>query len=129
MHVLVVLGLLLLVGSWLITDGLPFLIVVFILAVAWKLISVQTTERKRRQRLQELIERFDEEIATRIVDGEVWQGQTKAMLIESKGLPMDVTETVSSRHLKQTFKYDEVGRGRFRTKIHLRDGIVVGWEG
>lgn len=129
MQVLVVVGVLLLVGSWLLSDGLPFLIVILILAVAWKLLSLQTAERRRRQRLQELTERFDEDIANRIMNKEVWQGQTEEMLIESKGSPVDVIETVSLRHKKQTFKYDEVGCGRFRTKVHLRDGIVVGWEG
>jgi hypothetical protein len=80
-----------------------------------------------RQRM--LAERFGQDIAVRIMRRDVWQDQTLEMLLESRGKPVDVKERVWKARTKHTLCYDPIGKNRYALRIHLEDGIVVGWDG
>ena len=70
----------------------------------------------------------DPEIAGRIMKGQFWQGMTYDQLIDSLGAPVDFDEKVMKTKTKQTLKYEQTAKNRYDTRIHLEDGIVVGWD-
>lgn len=55
-------------------------------------------------------------------------GMTEEMVRLSFGEPEDVSVQVSTRSRTETWKYDQIGKNRFRVHIHLKDGIVVRWK-
>ncbi len=88
-------------------------------------------ERQRAQdaeRLADLILRFGEETAERIVAGEYWQGATADMMWESLGPPDDVKEKVYKSKTRETRCYHQTGANRYELRVHFENGIVVGWE-
>ena len=82
-----------------------------------------------RQRFEALAAQFGHEAATKIVGRELWVGETAAMVKASFGEPVDVSESVLKTKVKHTFKFDRLpGNNRFGLKVHLDDGVVVGWD-
>ena len=75
-----------------------------------------------------LIARFGAEAAALILAGRYWQGATSEMLIESLGRPADVKERVLKTKTKHTYCYQLVAKNRFALKVHLENGVVVGWD-
>jgi uncharacterized protein len=71
---------------------------------------------------------YDEEVAARILAHEVWQGMTDAQLIESRGNPSDVGLEIIREKRRETWKYHQIGRNRFRERIYLENGVVIGWK-
>jgi hypothetical protein len=68
------------------------------------------------------------EQAARILRREIWLGQTEEMLIAARGQPEDRDYKVLQTKIKSTFKYHWKGANRYRLRVFLDDGIVVGWE-
>jgi hypothetical protein len=83
----------------------------------------------RAARQDELARRFGAEAAQRIVAGQYWAGATSEMLLEALGTPTHIRERVLKTKTKQTYCYFPTGIDRFRLRIHLEDGCVVGWDG
>jgi hypothetical protein len=50
------------------------------------------------------------------------------MPVASLGQPLDVKERVLKSKTKHTYCYQQTAKNRFALKIHLEDGIVVGWD-
>lgn len=79
-------------------------------------------------RSEELIAKYDPEVAQRIENGEFWEGQTVEMLKDALGPP----EGIDARQLKTTgqtlWKYRSFGAGKYRLIITLEKDTVVGWE-
>lgn len=84
--------------------------------------------RAARQRREALTARFGPDVADAIMRRQVWQGQTEAMLIEARGAPADVDETVLKTKVKRTYKFERVAANRFAFKVFVENGVVVGWE-
>jgi ribosomal protein L21E len=91
--------------------------------------------RKRRQRraflarYSELMKKYnDQQIVAAIMDGRVWQGMSQEQLIDSRGSPDDKDQTVYKTKTKQTWKYGRIGKNRFRERIYVENGTVVGWK-
>jgi hypothetical protein len=84
--------------------------------------------RKNKRRRESLTARFGAKIAALIMNRQVWQGATYEMLLESRGAPADVKEHVLKTKTKHTFCYDRVAKNRFKLRVHLEGGIVVGWD-
>ena len=84
--------------------------------------------RAARQRRAVLAERFGPQIADAIMRRQVWQGQTEEMLLESRGAPVDMDETVLKTKIKRVYKYDRVASNRFALKVMVENGVVVGWD-
>lgn len=82
-----------------------------------------------RQRRKHLTERYgDPVIVERMMNGVIWQGETREQLRESLGEPADLDETVLKTKTKELWKYQPTGKNRFGLKVSLEDGVVVGWE-
>lgn len=72
--------------------------------------------------------RFGAENTVRIHRHEIWQGQTEEMLLASRGAPLDIDTKVLKTKSKSTFKYGHDGGKRYKLRVFLEGGIVVGWE-
>jgi hypothetical protein len=84
---------------------------------------------KSKKKKARLLEKYNNtNIVNAIMKGEIWQGQTKEMLLDSKGEAEDIDQTVLKNKKKETWKYDKVGSSRYNTKIILENDIVVGWD-
>ena len=76
-----------------------------------------------------LMRRFgDEAMVDVILEGRIAQGMTAEMVIATWGTPADMDETVMKTKTKAEMKYDQKGKNRFGTRVHLENGVVVGWE-
>jgi hypothetical protein len=91
--------------------------------------------RMRAQRLAEiaarreqLTKRFGAEVGERILNGDIWQGATVEMLVEARGKPEEIDERVMAKKTKHVYKYGQLGKNRYRLRVTLENGVVVGWE-
>lgn len=89
--------------------------------------QAEAAEREGRRR-EDLVARFGDAIAAKIVAKEVWLGETREMVIETFGHPAEVSEKVMKSKTKRVFKYFRAGGKRFDLKITLDDDEVVGWD-
>lgn len=71
---------------------------------------------------------YGPENAGRLMRGMFWQGMTRDMLIASRGHPVDIDQVVMKTRFREVFKYHQIGVNRFRLRVTLDNGIVVGWE-
>ena len=90
-------------------------------------------ELAEREKLEkELSKKFGKKAAIRIIEGEIWVGMTKDMLIASRGKPLDTDETVLKSKTKSKFFYEpwftRQKNMRFKLRIDLENGEVVGWK-
>jgi hypothetical protein len=81
-----------------------------------------------RQRRDALVERFGVDDAGRIVRGEIWVGATADMIRESLGSPADKDQKVLKTKSKEIWKYHPAGTNRYKLRVTLENGVVVGWE-
>lgn len=49
-------------------------------------------------------------------------------LIDSWGRPRARDRKVYRTKVRETFKYNQDDRNRFRSRVHVENGIVIGWE-
>ena len=80
---------------------------------------------KRKQLLQKY---GDPEIVRMIMTHRAWQGQTEEQLRDSLGRPVAVDHKVYKTKTKDVWKYDQVGKNRYNTRVTLENGEVVGFE-
>ncbi len=90
-------------------------------------------ELAEKERLEkELTKKFGKQDALRIIEGEIWLGMTKDMLIASRGEPLDTDETVLKSKTKSKFFYEpwftRQKNMRFKLRIDLENEEVVGWK-
>jgi hypothetical protein len=53
---------------------------------------------------------------------------TQEQLADSWGEPVDVGSEVTRAKTKEIWKYGQTGKNRFRERVYLENGIVVGWK-
>ncbi len=81
------------------------------------------------QRCKQLTAKYgDPEVARRIMQRVVWQGETQEQLRESFGAPADIDQKVLKTKSKQVWKYRPTGKNRFGLKVTLEDGVVEAWD-
>lgn len=90
--------------------------------------ALQAHQMALHQRHLNLVARFGQHNADRIMRGQFWQGQTQEMLIEALGHPSDVDVRVMKTKTRSVYKYVWNGANRYGLRITLEDGVVVGWE-
>lgn len=96
-----------------------------LLAVLWIAISIIQKRRRRKY----LIEKYGSElIADKIMARSVWQGMTTEQLLDSWGRPEDIDEKVFKTKTKETWKYGNNGKNRYRQRVYIEDSYVVGWQ-
>jgi hypothetical protein len=103
------------------TPWIPIIVVVIALFVMFKIL-LYLSRRKY------LIEKYGREIGLKILSGGIWQGMSSEQLTDSWGSPVDVDHEVYKTKTKETWKYNQTGKNRFKDRIYLEDGIVVGWK-
>jgi hypothetical protein len=83
----------------------------------------------RTLRRRALMGRYDHpEFVASIMDGRIMRGMSMDMVVDVWGDPADLDEVALKTKTKTEMKYDQKGKNRFGTRVHLEDGIVVGWE-
>lgn len=95
------------------------------LCVVWAMIAAYLKKVRRQQ----LMEKYgDELIVNRIMNKMYWQGQTEEQLIDSIGRPLDTDQRVMKTKIKEVWKYNRTGKGRYALRITFENGVVVGWD-
>jgi hypothetical protein len=49
-------------------------------------------------------------------------------LIDSWGNPVGIDHDVYKTTTKETWKYGQTGKNRFKDRVYLENGTVVGWK-
>jgi uncharacterized protein len=75
-----------------------------------------------------LVAKYGEEIAAMILAHKVWQGMTEEQLTDSWGSPVEVGREIIRTRTKETWKYEQTGKNRYRNRVYLENGIVIGWK-
>ncbi len=84
---------------------------------------------KRTLRKRYLTNKYnDSELVSRIITGSVWEGQTEDQLLDSLGRPVGVDEEILKTKSKYVWKYGPNGKNRFRLRVMIENGTVVGWK-
>ncbi|WP_338312896.1 hypothetical protein [Bradyrhizobium sp. TM239] len=116
----------------------PLLVILFVIGAIVGAIAVFNNIQKRQRLMEEkrraeterqrLIAKYGDDIAERILAHTIWQGMTEDQLIESWGPPADRDYEVRHAKTKETWKYGQVGRNRFSSRVFIENGHVVGWK-
>ena len=53
---------------------------------------------------------------------------TSEQLLDSWGNPVDIDRDIYKTRIKETWKYNQTWRNRFKDRVYVNDGIVVGWK-
>ena len=97
-------------------------------------ISSKTQGDKARadNRKNNLVSRFGEDAALKILDERIWIDMTKDMLIESWGNPEDETVNVFKNKTKEKYFYNgrttRQGTTVYQCEVKLEDDVVVGYK-
>lgn len=84
---------------------------------------------KQQQRLQYLRSKYQNEaLVQRILQRNYWQGQTGEQLLDALGEPVCRDEKQMQSGLREVWKYGQWGVNRYKLRITLDNGIVIGWE-
>lgn len=100
---------------------LPYIVILVVAFVVFKLLRYLS-------RRKYLIDKYGRDLGLRILSRAVWQGMTSEQLEDSWGRPVDIDRTVYKTKTKETWKYNQTGKNRFKHRIYLEDGVVVGWK-
>ena len=108
---------------------LGFLIVLYILSVLHTRAKITQYKEIKAHVYHQLLEKYDShEIAVRIINGQVWKGQTLEQLADSIGLTSTMSERVMKTKTRVTYKYHPITKTRFGLTVVLEDGIVTSWK-
>ena len=100
------------------------LIIVAIAVLAFVAIAMAKHSRYVR-----LMQKYaDEKLVDALISKTIWQGMTAEQLRDSWGEPASIEEKVMKTKIKQVFKYRPVAKDRYRDKVTLEDGVIVGWD-
>jgi hypothetical protein len=80
------------------------------------------------RRRADLVSRFGEQDADKIMAQRIWQGMTVEQLHEAIGAPAEVSRRIFKTKISETHKYIPTRRNRFNIRVMLEDGAVVGWD-
>ena len=84
----------------------------------------------KRSRYSRLLQKYggDEKLVDALITRTIWQGITAEQLRYSWGEPASIEEKVMNTKIKLVFKYRPVAANRYRDKVTLEDGVIVGWD-
>lgn len=112
--------------------GWTWLVLLAVAALLWIGAVVLRQRRQKREleaRFSALMTKYhDQQIVVDIMQGKIWQGMTQEQLSDSRGAPEDTDQTVYKTKTKETWKYGRTGKNRFRERIYVENGTVVGWK-
>jgi hypothetical protein len=58
----------------------------------------------------------------------VWQGQTAAQLVDSRGWPTARDDTLLKTMKREIWKYHPTGKNRYALRVALNNDVVTGWD-
>jgi hypothetical protein len=90
--------------------------------VAVKIVSDQA----RRKHL--MAKYADAHVVDMLMKRMMWQGMSAEQLIDSIGHSAATDRKVYKSKVTETYKYNQAGRNRFRSRVKLENGVVVGWD-
>ena len=106
--------------------GGQLVIILFVLIVMLFIWLFKHLNKKRKLRLLEKYQ--NEQIVDLIMKGNFWEGQTEEQLLDSLGSPQDIDQKVLKTKRKAIWKYQHESGNRYRLRITIENGLVVGWE-
>ena len=83
---------------------------------------------KRKLRL---IDKYGEEIGTKLFEQQYWIGMEKKLLLDSKGAPSLMTTMDKNTTIEKLYfdRYtNESNATAYRFEVEIKDGLVVGWK-
>jgi len=105
---------------------LPLIIVIGVCVVAFFLYRAL----KKRRRLKYLEQKYvNKKKVEKIINGDIWQGETAEQLIDSIGNPEVIDDKLLKTQKKVVWKYGRRGAGGYNLIVNLEKGLVVSWEG
>jgi hypothetical protein len=109
-------------GTWTVL----LLVLSFVVLLAW--LRKRSRAKQQAQRWAHLTSNYGDEAAQRILNGELWQGCTTAMLKEILGEPHDIDTKILKTKSKYTYKYRPTGANGYGLRVFVEEDEVVGWE-
>lgn len=94
-------------------------------AVLWVLVRIGLNRLRRALWMRRY---GDATLVDTMMAGQIARGMTLEMVLDVWGTPADMDETVLKTKTRRELKYDQKGKNRFGTRVHLENGEVVGWE-
>lgn len=105
---------------------LPLIIVICACVVAFLLYRAI----KKKKRLRYLEQKYvNKRKVEKIINGDIWQGETAEQLVDSMGNPEVIDDTLLKTQKKVVWKYGRRGAKSYNLIVNLEKGIVVRWEG
>ena len=98
------------------------------IVIIFKIFEARKNRAEREATHKQLVAQYGEELAGKIMSGEVWQGATEQQVELALGAPAATEETVLKTKTKRTWKYAQTGANRFAMRVFFEDGECVGWE-
>lgn len=105
-------------GNW------SFISIILLGVGAW--ISLKVVNYLQRRRY--LVGKYGKEIGLMILAKKMWQGMTEEQLTDSWGKPVEISQEVIRRRVRETWKYGQTGKNRFQNRVYFEDGYVIGWK-
>jgi len=78
--------------------------------------------------VQQLIDRFGEDVARKMFVGDPWQGASQEMIRVMYGAPHDVSTKVHKATTQEMWKYVPLDARRYALRIEFENGVCVGWQ-
>ena len=100
------------------------LIVAFIVWLIYR--AIETDKENKKKRKDELIAKYGEDEANRMLNGEIWMGMTAEQVLETIGKPDMVDQKQMAKCSREVLKWRESGKRRIAYQITCDDGIVTG---
>ena len=108
---------------------MEWLVVALLMVMAAAVLAFVARSLAKRSRYARLLAKYgDAELAEALMTQTIWQGMTAEQLRDSWGEPVAVEQKVLKTRVKEVFKYKPVGKNRYRDKVTLEDGVIVGWD-
>lgn len=108
---------------------MSYVVGIIVIIVLISIYNKRQARKRREARIAYLMSKYnDEDIVTGIMMQRFWQGQTEEQLEDSLGEPEEKDHNVTRNKIKEVWKYDQTGKGRFGLRITLENRIVTGWN-
>jgi hypothetical protein len=102
---------------------------VWALIILGGIIWISLAALVRAARKKRLIAKYGDSDLTRlIIAKKICQGMTSEQLIDSWGNPVETDQKILKTKTNETWKYGRTGKNRFKNRVFLENGVVVGWQ-
>jgi hypothetical protein len=89
-------------------------------------------EKRFNEKKTRLLNKYDSDLVDKIMQDKPWIGMEEEILDDMKGMPGDISESVSKGVVKKKNYYDKstnrLGNDAFDFEVTLEDGKVTGWK-